>query len=144
VPIVGVARVLLPDIRKRDIALDADHEARFEDAIVAGLEAAEVAAHARKQIIWTEQIKRAGQIASHAAREAGIDPFMTSFVHRSRSEDVVPEGATLGSERSGEPTCPISYSITSSAVGGRRELSSSAGRIFRMVLSLPNAKPMRL
>src|ERR1700681_4452489 len=43
------------------------------------------------------------------------DPERSRTMHRSRSESVVPEGAPLGSERFGEPTCPITYSITSSA-----------------------------
>jgi hypothetical protein len=46
---------------------------------------------------------------------AACDPERTPSVHRSTTKSAVPKGTTLGSERFGEPTCPISYSITSSA-----------------------------
>jgi hypothetical protein len=46
---------------------------------------------------------------------ARFDPELTPTVHRSTTKSAFPKGTTFGIERFGEPTCSISYSITSSA-----------------------------
>jgi len=59
---------------KRYVGLDTEQQARLEESIVAGLEAAEIAALAGEKIIGAEQIERAGDVGGPAGlcrREVG-------------------------------------------------------------------------
>jgi hypothetical protein len=69
---------------------------------------------------------------------SGFDPHPPSLVHRSSRDVVVAERATIGA-RPGEPTFPIRYSITSSAL-----TSSVGGTVIRVQLDrlMRSARPV--